>query len=45
VVFPIAGVLLAAAIVGGLTQREFRDFGTGDELTAPAPRTPDPALP
>lgn len=27
-VFPIAGVLLAAAIVGGLTQREFRDFGT-----------------
>jgi MFS family permease len=45
VVFPIAGVLLAAAIVGGLTQREFRDFGTGDEFTAPATQAPDPALP
>ena len=26
-VFPIAGALLAAAILGGLSQREFRDFG------------------
>lgn len=26
--FPIAGALLAAAIAGGLSQREFRDFGT-----------------
>jgi MFS family permease len=26
-VFPIAGILLAAAMLGGLTQREFREFG------------------
>jgi MFS family permease len=25
--FPVAGALLAAAILGGLTQREFREFG------------------
>jgi MFS family permease len=29
-VFPIAGALLAVAMAYGLTQREFRDFGTGD---------------
>jgi MFS family permease len=27
-VFPIAGALFAVAILAGLTQREFRDFGT-----------------
>ncbi len=42
-VFPIAGVLLAAAMVGGLTQREFRDFGTDDRAGAPGELTPDPA--
>jgi hypothetical protein len=26
--FPIAGGLVAVAILGGLTQREFRNFGT-----------------
>jgi len=29
--FPIAGGLVAAAILGGLTQREFRTFGEVDE--------------
>jgi hypothetical protein len=27
-VFVISGALLAAAVLAGLTQREFRDFGT-----------------
>jgi hypothetical protein len=27
--FPIAGAVVAVAILGGLTQREFREFGTG----------------
>ena len=27
--FPVAGGLVAAAILGGLTQREFREFGAG----------------
>ena len=27
--FPVAGGLLAVAILGGLTQREFREFGAG----------------
>jgi MFS family permease len=29
-VFPVAGVLLAAAMLGGMTQREFRAFGLSD---------------
>jgi hypothetical protein len=33
-VFPIAGVLLAAAILGGMTQREFRNFGTDASFSA-----------
>ena len=28
--FPIAGALVAVAILGGLTQREFREFGAAD---------------
>jgi MFS family permease len=37
-VFPITGALLALSMAYGLTQREFRDFGTGDEepLLTPA---------
>jgi predicted MFS family arabinose efflux permease len=34
-VFPIAGALLAAAILAGLTQREFRDFGTTQQIKDP----------
>jgi MFS family permease len=44
-VFPIAGILLAAAMLGGLTQHEFRDFGTAHRAAAPAELTPDPAAP
>ena len=45
-VFPIAGVLLAAAIAGGLTQREFRDFGTVTrQADAPDAIAPGPAAP
>lgn len=44
-VFPIAGILLAAAMLGGLTQREFRDFGTDERASAPSELTPDPATP
>jgi MFS family permease len=41
-VFPIAGGLLALAILGGITQREFRDFGvTATDPEAPA-ATPEP---
>jgi MFS family permease len=29
--FPVAGALLAVAILGGLTQREFREFGASGE--------------
>lgn len=36
-IFPIAGALLAAAMLADLTQREFRDFGT-----LVAPDTPEP---
>jgi hypothetical protein len=28
--FPVAGGLVAVAILGGLTQREFREFGAAD---------------
>jgi hypothetical protein len=28
--FPVAGALVAVAILGGLTQREFREFGAAD---------------
>jgi hypothetical protein len=31
--FPVAGVLVGVAILGGLTQREFRAFGSRDEVT------------
>jgi hypothetical protein len=38
--FPVAGALVAAAILSGLTQREFRTFGarddTGLQVTAQA---------
>jgi MFS family permease len=40
-VFPIAGGLLALAMVYGLTQREFRDFGTPDDFGTPA-KVPSP---
>jgi MFS family permease len=40
-VFPIAGALLAIAMAYGLTQREFRDFGTPDDFGAP-PEEPSP---
>ena len=48
--FPVAGGLVAVAIVGGLTQREFRDFGarTGpreSEGAAPPASQRAPALP
>jgi MFS family permease len=33
--FPIAGALLAAAMLGGLSQREFRSFGVGQEEAVP----------
>jgi MFS family permease len=36
--FPIAGSLVAVAVLGGLTQREFRDFGNlGTAATSPVP--------
>jgi hypothetical protein len=34
--FPVAGGLVAVAILGGLTQREFRTFGAAENT-----RTPD----
>ena len=33
--FPVAGGLVAVAILGGLTQREFRDFGAAGSARAP----------
>lgn len=30
-IFPVSGALLALSIAFGLSQREFRDFGTGDK--------------
>jgi MFS family permease len=39
--FPVAGALVAAAILGGLTQREFREFGAGKvELRAETTSVP-----
>jgi hypothetical protein len=35
--FPVAGGLLAVAILGGLTQREFRTFGARDAAVQAAP--------
>jgi hypothetical protein len=35
--FPIAGVLLAAMMLGGLRQREFRQFGVGTHVTGAQP--------
>jgi len=40
-VFPSSGVLLAAAILAGLTQREFRDFGTPGEPDSRGELAPD----
>ena len=34
--FPVAGGLLAVAILGGLTQREFREFGAADRRVSDA---------
>jgi hypothetical protein len=34
--FPVAGALIAVAILGGLTQREFRRFGARDDVTPQA---------
>ncbi len=31
--FPVAGTLIAAAILGGLTQREFRTFGASEQVS------------
>jgi hypothetical protein len=40
--FPIAGALVLAAILGGLTQREFREFGAGKQSERKAePATAD----
>ncbi len=39
--FPVAGALIAVAILGGLTQREFRRFGARDEV---APQAANAAL-
>jgi len=33
--FPVAGSLVAVAILGGLTQREFRDFGAAGRARVP----------
>jgi predicted MFS family arabinose efflux permease len=42
--FPVAGAVLAVAILGALTQREIRDFGTAAAVPAePQAPTPDPA--
>jgi MFS family permease len=42
--FPVAGAALAIAILGALTQREIRDFGTDAALPAePAPAAESPA--
>jgi MFS family permease len=40
--FPLAGALVAAAILGGLTQREFREFGAAEQSggDAASPREP-----
>jgi hypothetical protein len=43
-VFPISGALLALSMLYGLTQREFRDFGTPEDFGTPAEeRSPTPA--
>ena len=43
-IFPISGALLALAMAYGLTQREFRDFGTPDDFGTPAEEpSPTPA--
>jgi MFS family permease len=34
--FPVAGALVGVAILGGLTQREFRTFGARDDVTPEA---------
>ncbi len=40
--FPVAGGLIAAAILGGLTQREFREFGARGTNQAAAKAADDP---
>jgi hypothetical protein len=37
--FPVAGGLLAMAMLAGLTQREFRAFGAAEETTREEPST------
>jgi MFS transporter len=36
--FPIAGAIIAAAMLGGLTQRDFRDFGARDTAAGREPQ-------
>jgi hypothetical protein len=38
--FPVAGAVVAVAILGGLTQREFREFGARTEGEADGAGTP-----
>ena len=40
--FPVAGGLVAVAILGGLTQREFREFGAADMSEPEGSRTRSP---
>jgi hypothetical protein len=42
--FPIAGGLVLAAILGGLTQREFREFGAAGDQAACGARATNAAL-
>jgi hypothetical protein len=43
--FPIAGAVVGVAMLGGLTQREFRTFGAADgPQTANAAQDPKAAL-
>lgn len=41
--FPVSGQLLALSMAYGLTQREFRDFGTGDKEMLSADKRLSPA--
>ncbi len=43
--FLIAGAILAAAILGGLTQRSWRDFGTVNDPGRPARSSPETPVP
>jgi hypothetical protein len=37
--FPIAGAVVGVAILGGLTQREYREFGASEKVEPPADTT------